>query len=547
MSSVFTFDTPDTTSTPKSTTNTTNPRQYAYRTPRGQKIGESLQSQRSKQQSKLGKQIEAARATTEAMATDCVLPALVSPSSAALNSSTLQSHNSNTKTPKSKSKSNRSKSKSKTGKKQTKPKPGHLPKHLMESMELLSPRKHKATHSSVTKTGQVAHEHFATSKFVNSPSSSRNLIKSKVSESEAKLLEIERLSQLADRQRQFAALSSLGDTTTSSASKQPDVSLPQELMITKANMDSLSRLNGEGKPVGALRNRPANVWFSESGRNRLQHLLDNPPCTCGAGEDVSFLYDAAHYDYQHHSHNHNHQQHNHQHVYDESNPAASSDNDNQDNVLDPFIREQEQFESSALLQSFLNTQNSKAKAANGKGSRQTTQRDNESGSRDTQAKPLDSERDPLAMLELPPTLIPNEYHVVLNNKSQPLNMFQDKYAVSLEEHFNHDIVFPSLRPTSRWEVMQLAHTMDAMLEKAGIDIRESLNANGDTTNDNNNEQPDDQQQTSTDDKQSQSSQNKPYTQSNASSEAPEDLLYHMNHPNHHFQLPISPFPLPLSG
>ena len=39
-----------------------------------------------------------------------------------------------------------------------------------------------------------------------------------------------------------------------------------------------------------------------------------------------------------------------------------------------------------------------------------------------------------------------------------------------DDHLNHLTVFPSLKPTSRNEVVQLKHTMDALLKRVGADI-----------------------------------------------------------------------------
>ncbi|EDO47152.1 predicted protein, partial [Nematostella vectensis] len=39
--------------------------------------------------------------------------------------------------------------------------------------------------------------------------------------------------------------------------------------------------------------RPANVWNYPKGREKLKHLVEQPPCLCGAGKDISFLYDAV--------------------------------------------------------------------------------------------------------------------------------------------------------------------------------------------------------------------------------------------------------------
>ena len=47
------------------------------------------------------------------------------------------------------------------------------------------------------------------------------------------------------------------------------------------------------QPAGAnIANRPpANAWNYPHRRTRLRHLTEAPPCVCGAGRDISFLYD----------------------------------------------------------------------------------------------------------------------------------------------------------------------------------------------------------------------------------------------------------------
>ncbi len=44
------------------------------------------------------------------------------------------------------------------------------------------------------------------------------------------------------------------------------------------------------------------------------------------------------------------------------------------------------------------------------------------------------------------------------------------YSTIAEDHLNHLTVFPSLKPTSRNEVVQLKHTMDALLKRVGADV-----------------------------------------------------------------------------
>lgn len=38
---------------------------------------------------------------------------------------------------------------------------------------------------------------------------------------------------------------------------------------------------------------PAQVWGHPNRRERFKHLTDAPPCICGSGKDISFLYDSA--------------------------------------------------------------------------------------------------------------------------------------------------------------------------------------------------------------------------------------------------------------
>ena len=56
-------------------------------------------------------------------------------------------------------------------------------------------------------------------------------------------------------------------------------------------------LQSKPPPVGPgtnIVNRPpANVWNYPHRRTRLRHLTEAPPCVCGAGRDISFLYDSA--------------------------------------------------------------------------------------------------------------------------------------------------------------------------------------------------------------------------------------------------------------
>ncbi|XP_014661492.1 PREDICTED: axonemal dynein light chain domain-containing protein 1-like isoform X2 [Priapulus caudatus] len=69
---------------------------------------------------------------------------------------------------------------------------------------------------------------------------------------------------------------------------------------------------------------------------------------------------------------------------------------------------------------------------------------------------------------IPDTLIPSEYHIVKSRGVLPLELRDCKYTTKSEEHSLHQVVFPSMRPTGRHEVIMLKRTMMQMLEHAGI-------------------------------------------------------------------------------
>nr|XP_022325517.1 axonemal dynein light chain domain-containing protein 1-like isoform X2 [Crassostrea virginica] len=136
---------------------------------------------------------------------------------------------------------------------------------------------------------------------------------------------------------------------------------------------------------------PSNLW-SHKRRERFKHLTENTPCICGAGSDISFLYDV---------------------------PLPEKKLERPDKLDKSFARKE------AL---------------------------------DKQKKPL----------ELPDTLIPEEYHIVKNKGVMGIEFHEDKYSNQVEDHEKHLVVFPSMKPASRFEVVQLKKTMDQMLDKAGV-------------------------------------------------------------------------------
>ncbi|XP_042530570.1 axonemal dynein light chain domain-containing protein 1, partial [Dipodomys spectabilis] len=70
------------------------------------------------------------------------------------------------------------------------------------------------------------------------------------------------------------------------------------------------------------------------------------------------------------------------------------------------------------------------------------------------------------------TLIPEEFHIVSNTGVSGLECYDDKYTTLLTDSENRLLLFPSMKPNKRVEVIQLNDVMDSMLEKAGIESKE---------------------------------------------------------------------------
>ncbi|XP_071802778.1 axonemal dynein light chain domain-containing protein 1-like isoform X1 [Asterias amurensis] len=75
-------------------------------------------------------------------------------------------------------------------------------------------------------------------------------------------------------------------------------------------------------------------------------------------------------------------------------------------------------------------------------------------------------------MSVPDSLIPSEYHVVKAKGVQNLDFQDDKYTTKLIDTEQNQISFPSMKPASRYEVLQLKETLDLMLKKTGIDDEE---------------------------------------------------------------------------
>ncbi|XP_058130789.1 axonemal dynein light chain domain-containing protein 1 [Dasypus novemcinctus] len=70
------------------------------------------------------------------------------------------------------------------------------------------------------------------------------------------------------------------------------------------------------------------------------------------------------------------------------------------------------------------------------------------------------------------TLIPEEFHIVSSTGVSGLECYDDKYTTLLTDSENRLLLFPSMKPNKRVEVVQLNNVMDTMLERAGVENQE---------------------------------------------------------------------------
>ena len=75
----------------------------------------------------------------------------------------------------------------------------------------------------------------------------------------------------------------------------------------------------------------------------------------------------------------------------------------------------------------------------------------------------------LQAIRLPDTLIPDEYHIVKNKGVMGLEYYEDSFGTHPTDHEAHLVLFPSMHPASRYEVVQLKKTLLDMLSHAGLD------------------------------------------------------------------------------
>ncbi|XP_008590273.1 PREDICTED: axonemal dynein light chain domain-containing protein 1 [Galeopterus variegatus] len=70
------------------------------------------------------------------------------------------------------------------------------------------------------------------------------------------------------------------------------------------------------------------------------------------------------------------------------------------------------------------------------------------------------------------TLVPEEFHIVSSTGVTGLECYDDKYTTLLTDSENRLLLFPSMKPNKRVEVVQLNDVMETMLERAGVENQE---------------------------------------------------------------------------
>nr|XP_021515891.1 axonemal dynein light chain domain-containing protein 1 [Meriones unguiculatus] len=89
-------------------------------------------------------------------------------------------------------------------------------------------------------------------------------------------------------------------------------------------------------------------------------------------------------------------------------------------------------------------------------------------------RPPDSAMVPHKQKTLADTLVPEEFHIVSNTGVVGLECYDDKYTTLLTDSENRLLLFPSMKPNKRIEVVQLSNVMDAMLERAGVESEKPI-------------------------------------------------------------------------
>ncbi|GAB1285571.1 Axonemal dynein light chain domain-containing protein 1 [Apodemus speciosus] len=211
-------------------------------------------------------------------------------------------------------------------------------------------------------------------------------------------------------------------------------------------------------PKGALPRIVDHVWQHPIRRDKFKYLIDHPVSLTGAGRDISFLYDVKY-------------------VKGETRenklcpPNKSSQS--QTGAMVPHKQE------GAVSSRELSRAERSPSACN-------PQLDFESFSLLPDTSSSESLSKPRLVLgtklfimtaiylyeqkTLADTLVPEEFHIVSNTGVSGLECYDEsKYTTLLTDSENRLLLFPSMKPNKRVEVVQLSDVMDTMLERAGVE------------------------------------------------------------------------------
>ena len=171
-----------------------------------------------------------------------------------------------------------------------------------------------------------------------------------------------------------------------------------------------------------VKTRPDSVWNFAGQRAKFHHLTTAPPCICGVGRDVSFLYDARHLG-----------------AEDAASAAAAgaapplSGNPAASNAVD------------ASHVRIVAAREGSGGGGGGGGGGSTSV---VSGSGVSQS------------------VVPEEYHVVKSKGVLGLEYHEDRFTTQPIDHEAHLTQFPSLKPAGRAEVKQLKKVIPAEVSRS---------------------------------------------------------------------------------
>ena len=230
--------------------------------------------------------------------------------------------------------------------------------------------------------------------------------------------------EIYKQQQQNCIVPYIGDVNNQQTQTQKNATkfnkcVPDDLILALKQAEQQREYIGpSGKKDTALKLRPVvpsiirkpdNAWHFETQRDKFKFLTEQPICSCGAGRDISFLYDCS----------------------------IHKDQASQAQQAAAASKAQQKVDLSLARQGTMANRT----------------------------------------LQLENSLIPDEYKIVKSQGVVPINIEKSQYTTLTDDHTFHLTSFPSLKPTGRHEVLQLGHTMDAMLKRIGAD---ELNLKGPT-------------------------------------------------------------------